>query len=274
MAEISLPWDDVDIGDALTYAPYNSDRWNQMYRAVFAATGSYGVQIRHVDGLEITLDGGDDSPATLAAGAALVAGQFYENTLALEHVIPRPISSTRYDRIVIRRTWATKLSRSTRVAGTEGGGAPAALVQILGTTWDIPIAIIQVPTAGAMTLTDDRVYRSFPDLMGRQGGLDDDWDFHGATNYLPGKVKMYCGQSAWIGGAAGTGTVTVTFPAVFAKPPMVIVTQRQTAGVIPLRQIFGVTATAVDDFNWSWTSAEVGETFAHAACNWIAIGEE
>ena len=83
----------------------------------------------------------------------------YFNTASVSVTIPTPASSTRVDYIVLRANWTAQTVRITRVAGTEGAGAPS-LTQSAGTTWDIPLATVSITTGGVITVTDARVYLS------------------------------------------------------------------------------------------------------------------
>lgn len=219
MAEISYPWDGIDIGDALAYAPYFADDWCQMYQDMLAMDGSYGVFPHTANQLEASLTA-LDSPCIIETGAALVAGQYYRNTAQVAIVIPRPIADIRFDRIVLQRTWATKLTRLARVEGVEAAGAPVALTQTIGTLYEIPIAIVEVPVAGDMAITDDRQMRGWIDMAGRQGGSATDWNLAGTTNYAPGTVMVQCGN---VQSDAG-GAVGITFPVPFSAVPLVLLT--------------------------------------------------
>ncbi len=100
---------------------------------------------------------------TAAAGSVNVAPGFaivygcpkLPPSSAVNVPIPAPSAATRIDRIVLRLSWADHTVRITRIAGAEGGGAPA-LTQVAGTTWDIPLAQVSITVLGAITVTDER----------------------------------------------------------------------------------------------------------------------
>lgn len=98
---------------------------------------------------------GTSSPVSTNTGQALVYGVPYFNSTAVTTVIATPAALTRIDRIVLRASWAAQTVRITRIAGTEGAGAPA-MTQTPGTTWDIPLATVSITTGGVITVTDAR----------------------------------------------------------------------------------------------------------------------
>lgn len=95
------------------------------------------------------------SPVTIDTGAAIVFGSIYENTASVNVAIPTPAGATRIDRIVLRKSWSAQTVRITRIAGAEGGAAPA-MTQTEGVTWDIPLAQATITTGGAVTVSDSR----------------------------------------------------------------------------------------------------------------------
>lgn len=95
------------------------------------------------------------SPVTIATGRAIAYGTWYENTAPVNVGIPTPVSSTRVDLIVLRKSWAAQTVRITRIAGTEGAGVPG-MIQSVGTTWDVPLASASINTSGVVTVTDLR----------------------------------------------------------------------------------------------------------------------
>jgi len=150
--EFSLPWGGIVIGDA---GPYTDDDWSDVWRKLFTVDRTaQGVLRNYGNMLAVS---GIVSPVSVATGAAVVDGKYFENDAALNVVVPTPAVLTRIDRIVVRKDFANQTARVTRVAGVEGAGAPA-LVQIDGVTWDIPLAQASITIAAAITLTDERVF--------------------------------------------------------------------------------------------------------------------
>lgn len=97
---------------------------------------------------------------TVATGAAYVYGIPYELDAALDVTIPTPVANTRVDRIVLRADWTAKTVRVTRIAGTEGAGAPA-ITQTPGSVYDVKLAQVSITTGGVITVTDERQFCRF-----------------------------------------------------------------------------------------------------------------
>jgi hypothetical protein len=154
MTESSILWSTTGTGDG-TSGGYPQAKLVEWQRALFAKSANLGgVSPTYQNQLAVT---GSASPVTVATGAAVCYGYVYFNDAALTVAIPTPASQPRIDRIVLRVNWAAQTVRVTRIAGTEGGGAPA-LTQAAGTTWDIPLAQVSITTGGVITLTDQREF--------------------------------------------------------------------------------------------------------------------
>lgn len=103
----------------------------------------------------------------VADGEAIVEGFWYKNTSNLDLAVSNNTSgSTRHDRVVLRLNRTTNELKVVVVQGTPGVGVPA-LVQIVGGTWDFPLAILTIPT-GTLAITpvmvsDQRTYGLNPD---------------------------------------------------------------------------------------------------------------
>lgn len=166
MTERSRVWDGTATGDA-TEAPYDAP-------TEFARLFQRGFGIGQMTNLGGVINGApgfsDLTPSSpvantvrIASGIAWVYGTQYDNDANVDVNIPTPGVSTRVDRVVLRKSWAAQTVRITRIAGVEGAGAPA-LVQIAGTTWDIPLAQASITTGGAITLTDQREFPGTPPI--------------------------------------------------------------------------------------------------------------
>ena len=150
MTEISTPWGGIITGDA---GPYSDDDWSDIWRKLRQNDRTVqGVLDTYLNELEVA---GAASPIQIDTGAGIVDGKFYENTVAVTVNIPTPSVSTRIDRIVLRKSWSAQTVRITRIAGAEGGAAPA-ITQVDGTTWDISLAQVSITTGGVITITDER----------------------------------------------------------------------------------------------------------------------
>lgn len=157
MSEFSLFWLTGTTGDgASTYTDTQLFSWlrRTFNSDMFADRGP----LRGYNG-ELAVTAGTGK-VTVATGAAYVYGIPYENDAALDVAIPTPTSNTRIDRIVLRASWSAKTVRITRIAGTEGAGAPA-ITQNPGTTYDVKLAQVSITTGGAITVTDERQFCRF-----------------------------------------------------------------------------------------------------------------
>jgi hypothetical protein len=165
MTERSLFWDgDVTgagIGDCGPYS--QAHLMDRFFRAILNGTGNRGVLKNHRNELVVS---GATSPLTVESGGVVCYGMFQDVDAAVNVSIPTPSATkTRYDRIVARRSWAAQQVRIARISGVARGPLEPpptvpALVQIAGTTWDIPLAVVLVNDAGGVTLTDTREFCS------------------------------------------------------------------------------------------------------------------
>lgn len=117
---------------------------------------------------------GTSTPVVVATGNAIVYGVWYDNDSALNVTVPTPTTSTRIDRIILRFSSSAQTVRVVRLAGTEGGGAPA-LTQN-STTWEVSLAQISVTTGGVITVTDQRSFVRTPGGRGLADGTMLEWD--------------------------------------------------------------------------------------------------
>jgi len=186
MAELSAPWNGITIGDAATLGAIDAPtEWAELQNSIGGGGGITtnlgGVFRYELNELEVS---GTVSPVSVATGRALVHGTWYEADAAVSVAIPTPAVSTRIDRIVLRKSWAAQTVRVTRIAGVEGGSAPA-ITQSAGTTWDIPLAQAAITTGGVITVTDERdfmgghIYRRkvATETVNNSVTLQDDDDF-------------------------------------------------------------------------------------------------
>lgn len=159
MTERSRPWDGTTTGDA-TEAAYDAP--TEIAR-VFRATVEGLERSAHKGGVVNGAAGFNDYSSStpganttrIASGIGWNQGTWHESDANVDFTIATPASSTRVDRIVLRKSWSGQTVRLTRIAGTEGAGAPA-LTQTFGTTWDVPLWQVSITTGAAITYTDDR----------------------------------------------------------------------------------------------------------------------
>ncbi len=154
MTEDSILWTTSGTGDGAStgYTQTELIRW--LRQSFISDNTDEGVAKNYLNELEVT---GVATPVSVDTGAAYVYGFPYWNTASVDVAIPTPTVATRIDRIVLRASWSAQTVRITRIAGTEGGGAPA-LTQTDGDTWDVPLAQASVTTGGVITVTDERIF--------------------------------------------------------------------------------------------------------------------
>lgn len=170
MVERSRFWNGTSVGDA-NEAPYDGPtEFGRILDSILGASAptGYGAENNHgifpyndapstaADG--VLLVSGAASPVTIGGGRAWVRGSWYENDAPTTVVIPTPAGATRIDLIVLRKDWAAQTVRITRIAGVEGGAAPAT-TRTDGLTWDIILGQVTITTGGVITLSHfDRRY--------------------------------------------------------------------------------------------------------------------
>lgn len=157
MAETSRFWDGTTVGDA-TASPYDAEtEFADVLRGLravsIAAGGNQGAVVGALGGALVAA--GTVGSVTVQDGYAFVWGNWYHNDAPVAFVIPTPAVSTRIDRIVLRKDWTAQTVRLTLISGVEGGSEPS-MTQVVGTTWDIPIASASITTGGVITTTDER----------------------------------------------------------------------------------------------------------------------
>lgn len=213
MTQVSRFWDGTTVGDA-TVAPY--DAGTEFSKVLMSLSGAAGVATNlsavfraELNELAVT---GTATPVSVNTGRAITWGAWYENDVATTVAIPTPAALTRIDRIVLRKDWVAQTVRVTRIAGTEGGAAPA-LVQSAGTTWDQPLAQVSITTGGVITVTDQRAFiggAGLPTPSGTNTILVSNGGVASWTNTptIGGAVTISSG------GANITGTVIINISAV------------------------------------------------------------
>jgi len=148
MAESSIFWTTGALGDGTN--PYTMAQITAWLRRTFGS----GI---HIDFANACVPTEAAPNVTIGTGSACIHGYPYENTAAVNVNIPVPAVDTRIDRIVLRAVWATQTVRIFRIAGVEGGGAPA-ITQTDGVTWDEYICQASITVGGVITVTDERTF--------------------------------------------------------------------------------------------------------------------
>lgn len=155
MAETSGFWTTSGTPSGHQVSGYTQAMHSLALRVASGAKVMDGVAIGYLNELAPSVA---SNVITIASGGALVDGKYYDNTANVQFTIPASTSgTTRYDRIVVRVTWASFTAVLTRIAGTDSGSPTVpSLTQTRNNTYDIPIAKVLVNSAGALTLTDER----------------------------------------------------------------------------------------------------------------------
>jgi hypothetical protein len=164
MVQISRFWDGTTLGDA-TVAPYDAGtEFSEVMSAIAgaSATPNKGGVIKSLVG-ELSISSPSAGTVRVGVGEAMVYGAWYKSDTNVDHTFATPAAAARTDRIILRKSWATQTVRQMVVVGAEGGSVPT-LTQIVGDTWDVPIAQIAVATNGTITITDQRVMLGVPDV--------------------------------------------------------------------------------------------------------------
>ncbi len=203
MAERSRPWDGIVTGDA---GPYSFEQWTDVWKTqsspVIATAGVFQDQLNALDlsGLPVT-------PVDIASGRALVNGIWYESDATEMIAIPAPAANPRVDRIVLRADWVLQTVRLFRIGGAEAASpVPPAIVQIDGTTWDLPLWQVHIVN-GTNVITVFRDERSF---IGQYvpTGVTDERVYFESEFYLPDTAMVNNDRfDNWEIEITGTGVV-------------------------------------------------------------------
>jgi hypothetical protein len=156
MTEISRFWDGTTVGDAIE-SPYDAPtEFSKVLAAVSGTsrrTNTGGVFFGVLNSLACSSPGANT--VRVASGEGMCYGAWYQSDANIDTTVSTPVSATRVDRMVLRKTWSTQQVRVARVIGTEGGGTPA-LTQNVGTVWESPLCLASITTGGVITITDQR----------------------------------------------------------------------------------------------------------------------
>jgi len=156
MTQLSYYWGGTTVGDA-TLAPYDDDEFTDNYMRLFTGNrATEGVLLR-ANYLEVT------SPAAatvrVASGVAVVDGKLFVNTSFVDNAIVAPGAGSNYYTVVLQKSWAAQTVRIALLGPDPG--APPAVTQNDGITWEISIATVRITNAGVITVTDTREFCHF-----------------------------------------------------------------------------------------------------------------
>lgn len=274
MAESSMFWDGTTTGDC---GPYDADEFNAFLRKILSFNRiSQGVIVGYENELEVTNPSG--TTIRLATGAAIVDGTFYENTANIDFSVTAPGAGNNFYRIILRKLWVDQEVRAD-ILGPETTDLPA-LVQTAGTEWDLSIAGVTVSSGGGITIASDFGIINGPSaisLTKRQGGSSTTWASPGSTDYSADGGVCQMGSAKWTGGAATSGTLTVTYPSQWMQLstlvyPIIMITPVDFTGgsgaICVQAEAMGTTS-----FDIHWYSADGVTTFTSLDFHWMAIAQ-
>jgi len=265
MTEASTWWSTTGTGDGPS-GGYTRDQHFAFWRRLFVGDNyaSQGPLKGYLGELAVTAGTGK---VTVAPGGAIVYGIPYANDANVDVTIPTPTSATRIDRIVLRASWSAQTVRITRIAGTEGGGAPS-ITQTPGTTYDVKLAQVSVTPGGVITVTDERQYCRFATEVATENLADaavtyDKLGLGSVTNRGNVKQRVEGGFSA-----VAQGGSTINFSAAFGSAPAVVAVAQDTSqckvAVISSRTTTGFTVRV-----YNTSGSDVGGNIY-----WLAIGQD
>ena len=264
MAESSIFWATNGTGDgAAIYTQAQTRQWLQ--RTFIRNTANEGVIAGYANNLAVS---GTASPLSVATGAAMVYGFPYENTSIVSVTIPTPSASTRIDRVILRVDWVAQTVRIARIAGVEGGSAPA-LTQVANTTWEISLAQVAITTGGVCTVTNERrPVARLAAVHRRQGGSATDWNNPGTTDRFLGNTSTQVGMDVWLGAPSTSGAINIVYTDTFTSAPLVFLTGNANSGIKISTSITSISATGC---TLQWYSVS-GATETSVGLYWMAIG--
>ncbi len=162
MAQNSMFWTTNDVGDGPAEGYTMAHFYNFVRRLLTPdAEATQGVLYGVEDELVVS---GTSSPLSLAAGAAIVHGVFYENTAPLSLTVTTPSTGTTGGRINLKMDWELQTVRAEVLLNTDGNSSIPALVQTTGARWDLPLYTFTITTGGAINLTRVAAYCQFASI--------------------------------------------------------------------------------------------------------------
>lgn len=160
MTETSYFWGGTTVGDA-TIAPYDDDEYSDIQRKMFTVNRAVqGVLVNYLE--ELLVQNPSGTTIRLNTGAAIVDGKFYEADADVDFSVTVPGAGSNYYTLVLRKSWVAQTVRAA-ILGPDVG-APPAVTQTDGTTWEISLATVRVQSSGVITVTDTREYCQFNQL--------------------------------------------------------------------------------------------------------------
>lgn len=216
MAEKSLFWSTNGTGDG-TSGGYTAQEFYDFIRRLLITDqeASQGVLRGVLNELAVT---GSGSPLSIASGAGIAHGFYYENSAALNLTVTTPVVGTTGGRVNLKVDWTAQTVRAVVQLNTDGTATIPSLVQTAGSEWNLPLYTFTVTTAGVITLTDVRSYCQFANYLTAAG-----------FDAIPGLSVV--GRAANSEGASGAITADADGEALLRNGNTLEFGQVQTAGL-------------------------------------------
>lgn len=189
MTQFSYPWEGIAAPGSITDGGYYSAfQWNGVWVAMMRAGGTVlqgasplpaaqtmpNVGVFYSVDSQLAVSTSGNNLISIAAGAALVDGQFFYNSAAITDTAVASCATPamqRTDRVVIRKNFGNstytptnvpaltvppKSTRITVISGADGGGAPGYTQDTTRVTyWDIPLYQYNISDAGVLSAKVD-----------------------------------------------------------------------------------------------------------------------
>ncbi len=155
MAENSLPWGGIAVGDS---GPYTDDNWTDVWRQLFTRDRTLeGILPDYLNELAVSNPAG--LTIRVASGGAVIDGKFYRNTANVDFAGVAPGGGSNFYTVVVDKDFAAQTVRLSMVGPDVV--APPAVTQADGVDWEIAIYEIEITSGSVVTITDVRVYCHF-----------------------------------------------------------------------------------------------------------------
>jgi hypothetical protein len=159
MAELSGFWTTTGAPAGHQQVSYTQAHWSIAGEIIAGCANHEGVAAGYMEELAATYISAQH--CHVARGGAMVDGKWYQNDAVAGITIPSAGAGTvRYDRIILRCTWADFHVELAVLTGSAV--APTAPTQTTGTVYEILLYLAVVTDAGVVTLTDERTWAAVP----------------------------------------------------------------------------------------------------------------
>lgn len=155
MAETSLPWGGIAVGDS---GPYTDDQWTDVWRKLFTRDRTLeGVFPDYLSELAVTNPAG--LTIRVASGGAVIDGKFYQSTANVDFAGVAPGGGSNFYTVVLDKDFAAQTVRLNMLGPNVV--APPAVTQADGVDWEVAIYTVEITSGSVVTITDVRVYCHF-----------------------------------------------------------------------------------------------------------------